>query len=395
MDAGGFGCKNLGTIEENLGMLGVQQRNRELVRNASHTFHLWETARPDMNRLINDIETKHNDPAASQPGIGFVKYAEPEPELQLNTEPEVAIGKNFDFDKTWHPKYRNNMVHIDQCSYTGNGVDIAVIDSGVEPAAKGVVSFNDILGKSNTEVDDSGHGTAMVRIINDIAPDANIYVYRAVEQRVARLWDVMSAIATAVSTVSPKIINLSLGIPKIDCMQCGGTTLTRTRVCRDFVVAMNALQRNLNNTQPIYVAAVGNQGRSNGFNIPAYYDLTLAVGATDSNYERSVFSNYGTPPNEKQKDNYLLLPGGKTDSQDKPVEYIGTATDDNNYTTYCIGTSPATAMATGLLALYMEKNYYDGRNPSQILDRALKNCNNQSIQNYTSDEHGKGMFFYQ
>lgn len=404
-DAGRFGCADLGTMVEHLGRRGLAGRTRDLLNRAAYSFLLWETDRTDINRLIEQIESRHNDPTFSRQGVGFVKYVEREPTFTLGqVEPEVELGTNFTFDQHWLNEYRNNLMGVGSTPYDGSGVRIAVIDTGVEPHTQGVQGFFDAFnnnppGWENSApnpahwLDKSGHGTAMARIINVVASNAKIYAFRAVEVKYARLWDVMTAIGAATAAVNPHIINLSLSVQQIDCTQCGASALSRNRVFRDHLASLSALQKT-SASEPVYVAAAGNQGKSDGLFLPARYDFTMAVGAIDSNYERAAYSNWGAPPNENQKDNYLMLPGGKFDDQEKAAEFIGMATDSSGQTCHCVGTSPATALATGLLALYMERNGYNNQGASWVMDDARSNCNNANIGNYSLEEHGQGLFFW-
>lgn len=399
-----FGCTDRGTIAEHLGTLGVDGQKRDRLNRASSSFLLWETARTDVDRLIHEIESKHNDPTYSTPGVGFVKYVEREPEVELGqTQPDLEVGTNFTLDSHWLTEYRDKLMKVANPREDGSGIRIAVIDTGAEPNTPGVEGLFDVFNtnpkgwemSASTPthwIDKNGHGTAMARIINAVAPEAKIYAFRAVEVKHARLWDIINAVASAIAVVEPHIFNLSLSIPHADCTQCGSSALSISRAFRDSLLSFGSLQK-ASASEPVFLAAAGNQGKSDGFFLPARYDFTLTVGAIDSNYERADYSNWGTLPNEKQKENYVLLPGGKLDSNGNAVEFIGTGTDSNGQTKHCVGTSVATALASGLLALYMERNVYNNQGAKWVLDDVRQNCNNAKITNHTHEEHGHGLFF--
>lgn len=423
-----FSCRDLGTLVEHLGRLGLSGEIREDLNRSGYSFLFWETDRTDIDRLIEEIEIRHNDPTFSQPNIGFVKHVEREPEFHLGSvEPELKLGTNFTFDQTWRTEYVDKMMQASSTGYDGNGIRIVIIDTGAEPHTPGVQGFFDVFNNNpsgwensaatpNHWQDGSGHGTAMARIINYVAPQSRLYAFRAVVAKVARLMDVMAAVAAAVNAVAPHIINLSLSIPEADCPQCGTTALSRNRAFRDFLSCMGKPQSNLSIPamltrsqrialrlgcpplvdipEPVYVAATGNKSNSDGLYLPARYDFTLAVGAIDSKYQRAAYSNWGTPPSQPQKDGYIMLPGGKYDDQDNAAEYIGYATDGPD-TRYCIGTSPATALATGLLALYMQQLNYSHQGARWMVDKAINNCDHNNINNYTKEEYGQGLFFWQ
>jgi subtilase family protein len=399
-----FGCSDRGTIVEHLGTLGVDGLKRDRLNKASSSFLLWETARTDIDRLIHQIESKHNDPTYSTPGIGFVKYVEREPELELgHTQPDVEIGTNFTLDQHWLTEYRNKLMKVANAREDGSGIRIAVIDTGAKPNTSGVEGLFDVFNTNPIGwersaktpghwIDKNGHGTAMATIINAVAPKAKIYACRAVDVRLTRLWDVITAVGAAIAVVEPHIFNLSLSIPQAYCSQCGSSALTISRAFRDCLISLASLQKS-SASEPVFVAAAGNQAKSDGFFLPASYDFTLTVGAIDSSYTRADYSNWGTPPNEQQKENYVLLPGGKFDSNGNAAEFIGTGTDPNGQTKHCIGTSVATSLASGLLALYMERNWYNNQGAQWVLDDVRQNCNDASITNPTREEHGHGLFF--
>lgn len=409
-----FGCQHLGTLEESIGNRDTFSAEAiQYLQQSRHIFVLWETQRDDTGKLIDEIETKYNDPTFEEDSgriKGFIKYVEEEPELDLcQALKNTFLGTNFAFDSTWDDIYRNSMMRMNNCNLSGKGIKIALIDTGVEPNTPGIQGFFDMFDQNSSPnwqnqalnsvqwKDQNGHGTAMARIINRVVPDAEIFAVRAVDKVNARLWDVMGAISVAISIFKPHIINMSLAFPKIDCVQCGASAFSRNRVFRDFLTDKAHLQKT-SFYEPVYVAAVGNAAVSDGLYLPARYDFILGVGSIDHHYQRAKYSNYGVPIGETQKDNYVVVPGGNYDNQPQPqaVEYIGTAIN-NGITNYCIGTSSATALATGLLALYMEDyNYPLSLDAAGILNTALGNCDKANIcPSYNGNEHGKGLFVWQ
>jgi hypothetical protein len=92
---------------------------------------------------------------------------------------------------------------------------------------------------------------------------------------------------------------------------------------------------------PTYVAATGNDGSSNGFFLPARYDVSLAVGAVNKSGRLASFSTYGT----YQHSHYVVAPGGEK-SNSIATEYPISDKNDNYY-----GTSIAAAYTSGVLAL--------------------------------------------
>jgi len=262
---------------------------------------------------------------------------------------------------------------------SANGIKIAVVDSGFETPGT-IGGFLDLVDSRNkTEVDKFGHGTAMTSIIADVATGADVYSVRASDQG-PKVSEAMLGVSAASFHFDADIINLSFGLPLAQtCTACGSTGGV-SRV-------LHRLLRSLSETPtssgepPILVAATGNNSRTDGFDAPAEWDFTVAVGAINSSLDRSSFSNYGTSGHNK----YILMPGGE-ESGGAATEWIGEATHK------CYGTSPSVAYASGILALYMADPTYAGLNRSSFLTQVLGNCKPCNSQNTT--EHGLGYLPY-
>src|SRR5699024_8073874 len=107
-----------------------------------------------------------------------------------------------------------------------------------------------------------------------------------------------------------------------------------------------------------------------GFDVPAIWNYTLAVGSIDSNGNRSSFSNYGSPSQLQ----YVMMPGG-AESQGAVTEWVGEAAQK------CYGTSVAAAYASAILALHMSDPRYQGIHRSAFLSIVLSNCKPCNNQN--------------
>lgn len=182
--------------------------------------------------------------------------------------------------------------------YTGTGVKVAVIDSGIYPhpelAIAGGISTVDY---TNSYTDDNGHGTHVAGIIAaksngsgtvGIAPGVQLYAVKTMDQNgEGTLQDVLEGIEWSIQN-HMDIINLSLG------------TDTHSELLKEMV--------DLANAQGIVV--VGSAGNSqttedaNGnivpvplstytINYPAKYDSVIAVAAVDATNARGAFSSVG------------------------------------------------------------------------------------------------------
>jgi serine protease AprX len=113
--------------------------------------------------------------------------------------------------------------------YTGHGVGVAIIDSGLEPSADfPPVYFRDFVNGRSTPYDDYGHGTHVAGLIasrgklsnglyRGVAKNARLVVLKALDsQGAARTSTIIDAVEFAVANKSAlgiDVINLSLGHP--------------------------------------------------------------------------------------------------------------------------------------------------------------------------------------
>jgi subtilisin family serine protease len=252
---------------------------------------------------------------------------------------------------------------------------IAVVDSGFEKPGS-LSGFLDLVDPRNsTEKDTFGHGTAIASIIADVAPGADVYSVRASDQG-PHVSEAMLGVAAASFHFAADIINLSFGMPYAQsCTACGsasGVSKVFFRLLRSLSEKPMSLGE-----PPILVAATGNDGLSTGFDAPALWNFTLAVGSINKKTDRSTFSNYGSSGQTQ----YVMMPGGE-ESQGTISEWIGQAKQK------CFGTSAAAAYASGMLALYLAHPSYKGLDRATFLATVLGQCKPCRGQNRS--EHGHG-----
>lgn len=217
---------------------------------------------------------------------------------------------------------------------TGEGVKVAVIDTGVNPntpSLKGQVLADEVSKAVDYHVtqDYDGHGTTMAELIagtgagggiQGLAPGAKIVPYRialkGLETRAEEYekappaWKVLRAAADS----DAKIISMSFG----------GMTSEEDRAAIKYAASKGKL----------LVASVGNEGFPDA---PARYPYVLGTAAVDSTYTVSKFS-------EKSSEGFadLSAPGDKVPGW-----------CDDTFRSYCEqgGTSHATALVSGAAAL--------------------------------------------
>lgn len=173
-------------------------------------------------------------------------------------------------------------------NYTGKGIKIAIIDSGVDSnhrdlSLAGGASF---VSYTDSYHDDNGHGTHVAGIIGalnnnfgtvGIAYDSSLYAVKALDaQGSGYLSEIIAGIDWAISN-KMDIINLSLGAES-------SSEALKSAVDK-------AYQNGI-----LVVASSGNSGSSatvDNVSYPARYDSVIAVGAVDSNLTVTDFSSSG------------------------------------------------------------------------------------------------------
>jgi minor extracellular protease Epr len=213
--------------------------------------------------------------------------------------------------------------------FTGNGVKVAVVDTGIAPHEDLTVAGGvSMVSYTSAYADDDGHGTHVAGIIGarnnslgvvGVAPDANLYAVKVLgSDGSGYLSDVIAGIDWAI-TNHMDIVNLSLG------SSTDSSTLHQ-EVDKAY------------NSGVLVVAAAGNDGGTNTVEYPGKYSSAIAVSAVDSNNKIASFSSTGSEVE-------VAAPG---------VNILSTYL--NNTYAYMSGTSMATPMVTGQLALLKQAN---------------------------------------
>ncbi|RKD32095.1 S8 family peptidase [Thermohalobacter berrensis] len=260
--------------------------------------------------------------------------------------------------------------------YNGEGVTIAVIDTGVSPhndlvkPKNRIVGFKDFVNDKAKPYDDNGHGTHVAGIIASngyssngkyagIAPNANILAVKALDESGSgSTSDIVAAIEWVIETkdvYNTKILNLSLGTP--------ATNPSKS----DPLV--NAVEEAINAGITVITAA-GNSGPSKETILsPGTSPSVLTVGAVDDNKTPELsddfiapFSSRG-PTKEGLKKPDVVAPGVDimSLSNKKPDEYLSLS-----------GTSMATPLVSGACALLYDK--YKDLTPNQAKAMIMGSC---------------------
>lgn len=253
-----------------------------------------------------------------------------------------------------HVKYR--LHSADTSGLTGRGVGVAVLDTGCflhEDLAPQIVSFYDAVRKRPAPYDDNGHGTHVCGIIggsgcasngcySGIAPECSLIPVKVLDQRGnGYASDVLAGLRWIRENrflYNIRIVNISVG------------SFSRKNMSEN-----SALVRGVDEAWDaglIVVVAAGNMGPKSGtITTPGISRKVITVGCSDDHKEVKVMGNRmvdysGRGPTVScicKPD--LVAPGAYiTSCSNEPGKYAGKS-----------GTSMATPLVSGALALLLEK----------------------------------------
>ncbi|GIJ26061.1 serine protease [Micromonospora qiuiae] len=178
-----------------------------------------------------------------------------------------------------------------QAGFTGQGVRVAVLDSGVDaahPDLTGRVAEARNFTEEADPGDIVGHGTHVASIIagsgaasggryRGVAPDATLLSGKVCEEYGCTESAILAGMQWAAVDQQADVINISLGgadTPQVDPLEEAVNTLTEQ-------------------TGALFVISAGNSGRAGTVGSPASADAALAVGAVDRDDELADFSSQG------------------------------------------------------------------------------------------------------
>ncbi|GFP75801.1 S8 family serine peptidase [Clostridium fungisolvens] len=260
--------------------------------------------------------------------------------------------------------YINDLNILNALQYnSGSNITVAVVDTGIdynhEDLANKVIGGIDYTGTGSYN-DNEGHGTHVAgtiaaisnngKGITGIAPSTKLLAVKVLDANgEGDTLSISQGIIWAADH-GAKIINLSLGSSSSD------------------QILKNAIDY-ASNKGVILVAAAGNDGLKS-ICYPAAYDNVLSVGATNEANELASFSNFGDKID-------LVAPG---------VNILSTVPSFSNNYEYMSGTSMATAVASGQLAILASNN------PNLTVSSIKTNLKNYSYSNNTIDKsYGAGI----
>ena len=231
---------------------------------------------------------------------------------------------------------------------TGTGITICIVDSGIDTLHPDfshlhLVAWRDLVNFKPDPYDDRGHGTAMAGLIaadgslRGVAPGVNMIIVKAIDSGgLGSPQNVADGIKFCVDPwgtgkSGADIISLSLGSNSNNFFDVTVYDAVAWATSRGVFVVVAAGND----------ALAANSDVSTAGQVP----LAIAVGAVDSSGVRAPFSSIGssvnrTDPNLKPE---ITAPG---------VQLVSTAPGAHYVTV--TGTSPATAIVAGILALILQ-----------------------------------------
>ncbi len=294
--------------------------------------------------------------------------------------------------------------------YTGKGVDVALIDSGVVPvdglsggASSKIVYGPDLTAENTTtmrNLDTYGHGTHMAGIIGGRATGATSYsgnssdfVGMAPDSRIVSIkiadakgqTDVSQAIAAIdwviqnrrKNGLNIRVLNMSFGTDGVQSYQLDPLAYAAEQAWHQGIVV---------------VVSVGNEGATK-VNDPAYDPYLIAVGSDNANGTASTaddqvssFSNQG----DGVRNPDLLAPGEHVVSLRDEGSYLDTTYPAARIGTTLFrgsGTSQAAAVVSGAAALLIQQR--PTATPDQI--KALLTRTASPVPGATAAQQGSGL----
>jgi serine protease AprX len=346
------------SIEEVPVIIQFNDNNNSLIKSVSDLSSMVKVNLPIIGGLAANMSTDVIYRLSTTPEVDFISF-----DSNVFTLLDVAnqtMESYFPHDK----------------GYYGNGIGVAVIDTGVAPhddlikPQNRLIAFKDYVNGKTEAYDDNGHGTHVAGIIagngysskgkyKGVAPKANIIGLKALDENGGgSTSDIISALSFVIENkdlYNIKIVNLSLGTPAHNNPE-KDPLVRAVEKCVDAGI--------------VVVTAAGNSGPNEKTILsPGVSNKVITVGAVDdkrtsdpSDDTIAKFSSRGPTPHGIQKPD-LVASGVNINSISN--------TKLDSYTSLS-GTSMATPLISGSLALLF--NRYGELSPEDYKKKLIDAC---------------------
>lgn len=269
---------------------------------------------------------------------------------------------------------------------TGKGITSAVVDTGIYPhddlikPINRIIAFKDFVKNKQSPYDDNGHGT---HVAGDIASNGfgsqGLYKAPAFESCVVgvKVLDKMGTgkMSTVISGIEWCVENKDRYNIRIICLSLGSEAQSSHKddlLCETVECAWKS--------GIVVCAAAGNEGPDKGsISSPGIDPLILTVGAADDQGTPQIsddmiadFSGRGPTVDNLEKPD-IVCPGVNIMSLKSPESYLNKWSKADKAYTAMSGTSMATPLCCGSIALLLQKNscLEPGRVKEIIMDSAI------------------------
>ncbi|WP_254490158.1 S8 family peptidase [Bacillus thuringiensis] len=188
-------------------------------------------------------------------------------------------------------------------------VTIGIIDSGIDitnPYLKDkIVQGRSFVSSAYTK-DDTGHGTQIFGILDNLIKGANYKFYKVMDNEITNSLNLVKAIIAAVDD-GVDIINISLGIYK------NSQTESDQIIINSFKKAINYARNN----NVLIVASAGNNGLNMDeyphiIHLPSDLEYVINVGSSDKHNDLTSYTNHGKNVN-------IIAPSGEWIAKDDKI----------------------------------------------------------------------------
>ncbi|MEH1168043.1 S8 family serine peptidase [Micromonospora sp. CPCC 205539] len=239
-----------------------------------------------------------------------------------------------------------------QAGFTGQGVRVAVLDTGVDaghPDLNGKVAEQRNFTEEPAAGDIVGHGTHVASIIagsgaasggkyRGVAPDATLLAGKVCEQGGCTESAILAGMQWAAVDQHADVINMSLGgtdTPDVDPLEAAVDALTAQ-------------------TGALFVISAGNAGTDGSVGSPSTADAALSVGAVDRDDALAEFSSRGPRVGDGGLKPDLTAPGVEIVAARGDGTLLGEPVGDEYVS--LSGTSMAAPHVTGAVALLAQQH---------------------------------------